>query len=136
MQLTPFDHWLRKSFLYEMHIRTLRPAPHVPPRVKTLDLPESPTNRYRHLYIARRSDDADALIKALREAGQMFNSEVAERRGWHLRILCPAHHSFTWSMISFFLFAASFVAAGFGVLAILRKPIIQDAMGDLQKLLQ
>lgn len=128
MQLTRFDRWLRETFVYEMHVRTLRPAPIVPPRVRAVDLPESPMQRYRHLYIARKNEDADILINALRDNGQMFASEVVERNKWYQPIIAPEHKSFTWSLISMVATISTVVSVVLFVRHLLSKPEVQQGI--------
>lgn len=129
MQLTRFDRWLREIFVYEMHIRTMRPPESVPKRIRSVDLPETPGSRFRHLFIARRNQDADALIRQLRENNQMFTSEIVERRNWWTRIVAPADRSISW-----WLFSAAFMVLGsivvrFCFQSLADNPQIRDNVG-------
>ncbi len=100
MQLTRFDRWLRETFVYETHIRTLRPVESVPKGIRVIELPESPMQRYRHLYIADKSSDADVLINQLRENTQMFTTEIVELTKWYTPLIAPPGKSVTWRLLS------------------------------------
>lgn len=104
MQLTRFDRWLREKFLYETHIYTISPATTVPPGVRVQDLPEEPGKRFRHLYIARKSKAADALIATLREGSQMFTTRIVDRKAWYIPYVAPERRSVTWWLISTVVF--------------------------------
>ena len=103
MQLTRFDRWLREKYAYEVHILTLRLPDRVPRRIKVIDLPEAAGKRYKHLLIARRSQDADALIAILRENSQMYETKIIDRKGLFVRIVAPKERSVTWRIFSFFV---------------------------------
>ena len=59
MQLTRFDRWLREKYVYETHIHTLRPPESLPAGIQTRNIPDVPGKRYKHLFVASRSRDAD-----------------------------------------------------------------------------
>lgn len=100
MQLTRFDRWLREKFAYETHIRTLRLPDRIPPGIRVVDLPESAGSRYKHVLIARRSNDAEAVIEILRENSQMYATEIIDRNAWYLRYIAPEDKSISWWIIS------------------------------------
>ena len=75
----------------------------VPRRIKVIDLPEAAGKRYKHLLIARRSQDADALIAILRENSQMYETKIIDRKGLFVRIVAPKERSVTWRIFSFFV---------------------------------
>lgn len=128
MQLTRFDRWLRETLVYETHIRTLRPVETVPKGIKAIDMPESPMQRYRHLYITRKSADADALIKILRENTQMFTTEVIERKNWYTPLVAPEGKSVTWRLLSTIVTVSIVLAVGLWVRNLLSDPKIREAI--------
>lgn len=136
MQLTRFDRWLRETFVYETHIRTLRPAESVPKGIKAIDMPESPMNRYRHLYIARKSTDADALIKTLRDNTQMFTTEIIERKTWYTPIVAPEGKSVTWRLLSTLVTATIVITAGLWVRNLINDPKFRAAVDNAIELIQ
>lgn len=107
MQLTQFDRWLREKFVYELHIQTLRPVETVPSGIRTLDLPEAPGRRYKHLYIASSSKAADELIRQLKENSQMYNTQVVDREAWYVPFIAPKEKSVTWWLISVLIFSTA-----------------------------
>lgn len=128
MQLTSFDRWLRKRFLYETHVRTLRPAEVVPKRIKVINLEESALSRYRHLYVGRRGEDIDELIRHLNSNTQTFSTDVVERKAWYLPIITPEGKSFTWSMISLFLTVAVSATVILWVGKTLQNPKVREGI--------
>ena len=136
MQLTRFDRWLRETFVYETHIRTLSPAQSTPPGIKRIDLPESPMQRYRHLYVTRKSADAEALISILRENTQMFTTEVVERKSWYAHIIAPEGKSFSWRLLSTLFIGSFLLTLGLWVRSLLADPKFREALDDMIKLLQ
>lgn len=99
MQLTRFDRWLRENFVNETHIRTLRAPDAIPDGVESLELPEKPGSRFRHLFIIRNPKTADAFITSLKEANFMFSTTVEDRNAWHVPIIAPKNRSFTWRIV-------------------------------------
>lgn len=128
MQLTSFDRWLRKRFLYETHIKTLRPAEEVPKRIKVVNLEETPMSRFRHLYIGRNSKDIDELIKHLSDNTQTFTTDIVERKSWYLPIITPEGKSFTWSLASLLMTIIISVTVIFWVRNTLQNPKVRDGI--------
>lgn len=100
MQLTRFDRWLREKYIYEMHVKTLRPAESLPDGVRMVEIPDVPGKRYKHLYIAKSNHAADNLIAVLRENSQMYITEVVERDVWYRPFIAPKNKSVTWWLFS------------------------------------
>lgn len=96
MQLTRFDRWLREKFVHEIHVYSLRPPEEVPGGIRAEDLPETPGRKYKHRYVARSSQAADALIAQFKAHNQMFTTRVVDRTGWHVHLLAPKEKSVTW----------------------------------------
>jgi hypothetical protein len=128
MQLTRFDRWLRETLVYETHIHTLRPVENPPKGIKVIELPDSPMQRYRHLYISRKSADADALIKLLRDNTQMFTTEVIERKTWFTPLVAPEGKSVTWRLLSTIVTVSIVLAVGLWVRNLLSDPKIREAL--------
>ena len=99
MQLTRFDRWLREKFVHEIHVYSLRPPEVVPGGIRAEDLPEAPGRKYKHRYIARSSDSADALIAQFKEHNQMFTTRIVDRKGWHIHLIAPKDKSVTWWLV-------------------------------------
>jgi hypothetical protein len=121
MQLTRFDRWLREMFVYETHIQTLRPVEEVPRGVRQIDLPETPGRRFKHLYIAPNSKDADRLIASLKENSQMYQTSIVDKDAWYVPLVAPKEKSVTWWLFSVLFFTV----ASFVVLLYL-KTLVQD----------
>ena len=100
MQLTRFDRWLREKYVYEMHIKTLRPPESIPNGVRMVEMPDVPGRRYKHLYIASNNKAADNLIALLRENSQMYTTEIVERDVWYRPFIAPKNKSVTWWLFS------------------------------------
>lgn len=100
MQLTRFDRFLREKFVYQTHIQTLRPVEELPKGVRAVNLPDAPGKRYKHLYIAKSTKAADALINHLKENGQMYTTQVMDRDAWFVPFIAPKEKSVTWWLIS------------------------------------
>lgn len=107
MQLTRFDRWLREKFVYELHIRTLRPPEVLPEGIRAIELPEAPGKRYKHLFIARGSKAGDELIRALKENNQMYTSEIVDRNAWYVPFIAPKEKSVTWWLFSLAVISTS-----------------------------
>jgi hypothetical protein len=99
MQLTRFDRWLRESFVNETHIRTLRAPDSIPKGVESVELPEKPGARFKHLFIIRNPKTADAFIKNLKDQSFMFSTTIEDRKAWHVPIIAPKNRSFTWRIV-------------------------------------
>jgi hypothetical protein len=100
MQLTRFDRWLREKYVYETHINTLRPPESIPKGVQTVEIPDVPGKRYKHLYVAGSSRLADALIEELKANSQMYTTQVVDRKSWYVPFIAPKNKSVTWWLIS------------------------------------
>lgn len=121
MQLTRFDRWLRETFVYEMHIQTLRYPEEVPHGIQAFDLPDAAGKRYKHLFIAKSSKAADALILVLKENSQMYNTQIVDRDAWFVPFIAPKEKSVTWWIFSVIVISISV----FFILLYL-KGLIQD----------
>lgn len=107
MQLTRFDRWLREKFVYETHIQTLRLPEQVPAGIQVVELPEAPGKRYKHLFVAKRSQDADELIQSLKENSQMYTTQIVDRDAWFVPFIAPKEKSVSWWLISVVLISIS-----------------------------
>ncbi len=117
MQLTRFDRWLRKKFVYEIHVETLRPLESIPARIRVVDLPDTPGRRYKHLYVSTNNDAMDALIRQLKENNQMYTTQIVNRDAWFVPFIAPKGKSLTWwlfsmSVITICVFFALFYLKG------------------------
>lgn len=121
MQLTRFDRWLREKFVYETHIQTLRPPESVPAGIRIVELPDAPGKRFKHLFVARNSRAADALIHVLRESNQMYQTQIVDRDAWYIPFIAPKERSVTWWVVSLIVLST---AAFFFLLYI--KGLAQD----------
>ncbi|MBB5352353.1 hypothetical protein HNR46_002598 [Haloferula luteola] len=99
MQLTRFDRWLRKTFVYEMHLYSLRQPETVPRGIRVEALPETPGQNYRFKFIARSERAADELIRLFAEHGQLYATRVVDRKTWYARLLAPGRKSVTWWLV-------------------------------------
>lgn len=100
MQLTRFDRWLREKFVYETHIHTLRMPESIPVGIRAVEQPEVPGKRYKHLFIAKSSKAADELILQLKEASQMYTTQIVDSDAWYVPFIAPKEKSPTWWLIS------------------------------------
>jgi hypothetical protein len=100
MQLTHFDRWLREKYVYQTQIHTLRPPESLPAGVKAVKIPDIPGKRYKYLYVANQTKAADQLIALLKEAGQMYTTQVVDRKCWYVPFIAPKTKSLTWWIIS------------------------------------
>jgi hypothetical protein len=102
MQLTRFDRWLREKFVYETHIQTLRPPETIPAGIRTVEMPDVPGKRYKHLFVASSSSLADELINHLKENSQMYTTQIVDRDAWYVPFIAPKDKSVTWWLFSVF----------------------------------
>ena len=100
MQLTRFDRWLREKYVYETHIHTLRLPESLPAGIQTRNIPDVPGKRYKHLFVASRSRDADQLISQLRQDSQMYTTQIVDRSDWYVPFIAPKDKSVTWWLFS------------------------------------
>lgn len=130
MQLTRLDRWLREKFVYETHIYTLRPPESLPRGVVATELPEKPGRRFRHQYVARHNEDADELIRHLKDSNMMFTTRIVDRNAWFVRFIAPKDRSVTWFVFSTMIILAAITATGFGVFRLLSNPEIRQNLLD------
>lgn len=121
MQLTRFDRWLREKYVYETHIHTLRPPESVPRGIRTVDLPDVPGKRYKHLFVAGSSQLADELIGELKANGQMYTTQVVDRKRWYVPFIAPKDKSITW-----WLFSVVFISISVFSVLIYLKGLTED----------
>ena len=121
MQLTRFDRWLREKFVYETHIRTLRPPESLPKGIRRVEMPDKPKGRYPHLFVSTSSRAADELISQLRENCQMHTTQIVDRKSWLTPLLAPKHQSVSW-----WLFSAILISAGAFFALIYLKGLADD----------
>jgi hypothetical protein len=121
MQLTRFDRWLREKYVYEMHIKTLRPPESLPEGVRTVEIPDVPGIRYKHLYVASSNNAADKLIAILRENSQMYTTTIVERDVWYRPFIAPKNKSVTW-----WLFSSIIVSISLFFFLLFIKSLAQD----------
>jgi hypothetical protein len=110
MQLTRFDRWLRVKFVYQTQIHTLRPPESLPTGVRAVKIPDVPGKRYKYLYVANKTKAADQLIARLKETGQMYTTQVVDRKRWYTPFIAPKAKSVTWWVISTFFTIISLLA--------------------------
>lgn len=132
MQLTSFDRWLRERFAYETQVQTLRLPDHVPPGVKIIELPEAPGKRYKYMFLVRRPKAADKLFQILKENGQMYETQIIDRKGLFVSIFCPKDKSFSWRIISSVVIATIVFFALMYVKSLLEDP---ETMKNLREAL-
>jgi len=121
MQLTRFDRWLREKYVYETHIHTLRPPPSVPAGIRTVEIPDIPGKRYKHLFVADSSKVADELISQLREDSQMYTTQIVDKNRWYVPLIAPKDKSVTW-----WLFSAAVIAVSVFFVLVYLKGLIDD----------
>lgn len=126
MQLTRFDRWLREKYVHEIHVYSLRPPQVLPGGIRAEDLPDAPGRKYKHRYVARSSQAADALIAEFKEHNQMFTTRIVDRKGWHIRLIAPEGKSVTW-------WIAWVIVASIGILVAARAVQALWSSPDFQK---
>lgn len=99
MQLTRIDRWLRKRFVYETQVQTLRRPESIPAGIRMVELPETPGKRFRFLFTIRNDKLSERFIHQLRDENLMFSTAVVDRKGWHVRWVAPPERSLTWFVI-------------------------------------
>ena len=100
MQLTRFDRWLREKYVYETHIHTLRPPESLPAGIRTVEIPDVPGKRYKHLFVANSSKLADELLDQLKQNSQMYTTQIVDRDAWYVPFIAPKDKSVTWWLFS------------------------------------
>ena len=136
MQLTRFDRWLRETFVYETHIQTLRPPQVAPRGMRMVDLPDAPGQRYKHLFVARNSRHADALIHQLKENGQMYTTRIVDRKAWFVPFLAPKGKSVTWWLVSLVVISVSVISGLLYVKGLLDDPEIRSNLIEALEILK
>ena len=99
MQLTRFDRWLLEEFVLETHIYTLSKPPSIPRGIREIPVPDTPGRRFQHHFVAADSKSTDALVSVLKASGQMFSTQVHDRKAWYVPIIAPKGQSLTWRLI-------------------------------------
>jgi len=136
MQLTRFDRWLREKFVYETHIQTLRSPESIPAGMRAEELPDAPGRRYKHLFVATDSRDADELIRQLKENGQMYTTKIVDREAWYIPFIAPKEKSVSWWLISMVLITISAFFALLYVKSLVEDPEFRKNAMDALKLLK
>ena len=134
MQLTRFDRWLREKYVYETHIHTLRPPESLPAGIQTRDIPEVPGKRYKHLFVATRSSDADQLISLLKENSQMYTTQIVDRKDWYVPFIAPKNKSVTWWLFSMTIISISVLLALAYLKTLAEDPDFRNNFMDALKL--
>ncbi len=134
MQLTRFDRWLREKYVYETHIHTLRAPESLPDGIQTREIPDVPGKRYKHLFVASSSSDADQLIAQLRENSQMYTTEIVDRNDWYVPFLAPKNKSVTWWLFSMVLITISVFFALVYLKSLAEDPVFRANFMEALKL--
>jgi len=136
MQLTRFDRFLLEKFVYQTHVQTLRPSELVPRGIQIVDLPDAPGKRYKHLYIAKNTKAADALISYLKENGQMYTTQIVNRDAWFVPIIAPKEKSLTWRMISIVTISTAVFFGLFYLKGLVQNPEFQKNFQEALEILK
>ena len=99
MQLTRFDRWLRRRFVYETQVQTLRRPESIPGGIRVRELPEVPGKRFRFHFSIRNDKLAETFILQLKEENLMFSTTVTDRQGWHVKWVAPTNRSVFWTLV-------------------------------------
>ncbi len=134
MQLTRFDRWLREKYVYEMHIKTLRPPECLPKGIRTVEIPDVPGVRYKHLFIASSSKAADNMIAQLRENSQMYTTQIVDRTVWYAPFIAPKTKSVTWWVFSLIVISISLFFALLYLKGLTEDPEFRRNFKDTVKL--
>lgn len=108
----------------------------VPKGIRSSQLPDIPGRRYKHLFIARKNKAAEALLRQLKEDGQMFKTQIVDKKSWYVPLLAPKNKSVTW-----FIFTVAFVfISAFGILTYLaflaRNPEFRQNFSEALEILK
>lgn len=136
MQLTRFDRWLREKFVYETHIQTLRLPEYIPAGIRTVELPDSPGKRYKHLFIAKNSKAADKLIQSLKENSQMYTTQIIDRDAWFVPFIAPKDRSVSWWIISVILISVSMFFVLLYVKGLVQNPEFRQNFAEALEILK
>lgn len=99
MQLTRFDRWLIEEFVHETHIHTMSRPESLPKGVREIPVPETQGRRFKYHFVALNPKKARILAESLKENGQLFSTQVVNRRAWYVPIIAPPGKSITWRCI-------------------------------------
>ena len=130
MQLTRFDRWLREKYVYETHIHTLRLPESLPAGIQTREIPDVPGKRYKHLFVASRSTDADQLISQLKQDSQMYTTQSVDRNDWYVPLIAPKNKSVTWWLFSFMIISISVLFALAYLKTLVEDPVFRQSFMD------
>ena len=136
MQLTRFDRWLRDTFVYETHIKTLRAPETVPKGIRAEPLPDVPGVRFKHLFIARNTKLADSFIASLRDDNLMFFTAVVNRKAWFVRWIAPKNQSLTWNLAWIVLTVTSVFYVVSYLVALLSQPEVRQMLAEAIEVLK
>ena len=136
MQLTRFDRWLLTEFVHETHVYTMSPPPSIPPGVREEPLPEAPGRRFKHHYIASKEKQGEALIAALRQSGQIFSTQVHDRKAWYVPFIAAPGVSVTWRLFWIVIGTTSTFAFTSYIYGILQDPKIRQTISEAIKVFQ
>lgn len=133
MQLTPIDRWLKKTFVQEIHILTLRPTEHTPKGIRRIDLPLKPGRRFNHLYKSSKPKVIDKFLTTLKNDNQMFSTSIVDKDTWLAEFIAPEGKSPTWYVVSVFCLMALFAPLASWLLDLIRNP---EAMKNLREAME
>lgn len=136
MQLTRFDRWLREKYVYETHIHTLRVPEAIPEGILAVEQPEVPGKRYKHLFVAKSSEAANAMIAMLKENSQMYTTQIVDCDAWYVPFIAPKDKSLTWWLISMVLMIISAFFVLLYLKGLVQDPEFRKNFGEALKLLK
>ena len=120
--------------MYETHIHTLRPPESLPAGIQTRDIPDVPGKRYKHLFVATRSSDADQLISELRENSQMYTTQIVDRKDWYVPFIAPKNKSVTWGLFSLAIISISLFVSLVYLKSLAEDPVFRKNFMEALKL--
>jgi hypothetical protein len=130
MQLTRFDRWLRKRFVYETHIYTMRHPGEVPRGITEKPLPPQQGRRFDYFFVSRDEAAANAFIASLKAHSQMFATRVEDRKEWYTPIIAPEGKSFTWKCVWIVVGFTGAITVGRTIKGFLSNPEVQKNLLD------
>ncbi|GAA5484425.1 hypothetical protein [Haloferula sargassicola] len=127
MQLTRFDRWLRKKFVYQTHLYALRKPEVLPAGIRVEELPEAPGRQYHFKFSSNSEKSVTALIQLFTEHNQIYTTRIVDRRTWYTPFIAPkGGKSVTWWCV----WAVIFVIGGFtltsAIRGILNNPTVRE----------
>lgn len=135
MQLTRFDRWLRKKFVYQTHLYALRRPDVIPARVRVEELPEVPGRQYHYKFITNSEKAVEALIQIFTEHNQIYTTRIVDRHAWYVPLIAPKGKSATWWVVWAVLSLILASTVGTALLALWRNPNFQKNLeGALETL--